>query len=221
MTESNNRIVIVCTANVIRSPFVAGLLSTRMPARLNGHVTIASAGTLARSGMPADPRLVELGRTYGLDLDPHRSQRLDEGFLRAGDTVLCAERNHRRVVLDLRPDLISSVFTLREFSRLLEADHGRASHWAGVVEAASRERLAGRGARDEDDDVVDPVGGPDEAWLAFERQATQAVSTILGVMGTLPAPGPSASSEAPLSSRREYRRSRGAVTVDRRSARRG
>ncbi len=221
MTISNDRIVIVCTANVIRSPFVAGLLSTRMPARLSEHLEVESAGTLARSGMPADPRLVELGGTYGLDLDSHRSKRLDEGVLRSGDTVLCAERTHRRVVLDLRPDLISSVFTLREFSRLLEAGQGRASSWAGLVEAASRQRLTVRGARDEDDDVVDPVGGPDAAWLAFERQATQAVSTILGVAATLPAPDSlAAQGGSPLSSRREYRRSRGAAVLERRSERR-
>ncbi|WP_136585899.1 hypothetical protein [Microbacterium hydrothermale] len=221
MTARSDRLVIVCTANVIRSPFVAGLLASRMPSSLEQRLILDSAGTMARPSIPADPRVVALGRTYGLDLDPHRSRRLDEGVLRTGDTVLTAERAHKRVVLDLRPDLISSVFALREFARLAEAVQGRASSWAGLVQAVSRARLTVRRTHDEDDDVVDPVGGPDAAWLAFERQATQAVSTILSVVATLAPPVHPEGSAAPILTRREYRRSREFSVLDRRSTRKG
>lgn len=220
MTESRNRVVIVCTANVIRSPFVAGLLTSRMPAAHRGYLEVESAGTQARPAIAADTRVVELGRTYGLDLDAHRSQPLDENVLRPGDTVLCAERAHRRVVLDLRPELIESVFTVREFSRLVEAVHARATTWADLVQAASRARLATPQGREEDDDIVDPVGAPDATWLVFERQATQAVSTILGAMTTLPTPRPTMQPTSTPLSRREYRRSREVPLGERRSARR-
>ncbi|KEP76394.1 hypothetical protein HR12_00150 [Microbacterium sp. SUBG005] len=214
-----DRIVIVCTANVIRSPFVAALMSSRLSAGYADHLQIESAGTSARPATPAEEKVVSLGRTYGLDLDPHRSRRLDDGVLRAGDTVLCAERAHRRAVLDLRPDLIASVFTVREFSRLAEAVHGRATSWADPVRLASQTRLAAP-ATTGDDDLLDPIGGPDAAWLAFERQATQAVSAILGALAALPSPPSVVRTALSPVSRREYRRSREAALPDRRTTRR-
>lgn len=216
---SGDRIVIVCRANVIRSPFVAALMSSRLPASHVEKLRIESAGTAARPATPAEERVVSLGRTYGLDLDAHRSRRLDDGVLGAGDTVLCAERVHRRAVLDLRPDLISSVFTIREFSRLAEATHGRPTSWADLVRVASQTRLAAPATTD-DDDLFDPIGGPDAAWLAFERQATQAVSAILGALAALPPPPPEVRLATSPASRREYRRAREAALPDRRSTRR-
>ena len=218
-----NRIVVVCTANMIRSPFVAGLISSRLAATTDDHLRVESAGTSARPGAEAAPEIVDLGRTYGLDLSTHRTRRLDDGVLETGDTVLCAERAHRRVVLDLRPDLLPSVFTVREFARLVddEAVHAAASDWAGLVRAASRARLAGRVAADDVDDVVDPVGRPQDVWTEFERQATQAVSTILGAMAGLPALGsPIEASQSVAGTRREYRTRHG-VPSSRRAARRG
>jgi protein-tyrosine phosphatase len=218
-----NRIVVVCTANMIRSPFVAGLLSSRLAATTDDLLRVESAGTAARPGDEAAPEIVDLGRTYGLDLSAHRTRRLDDGVLATGDTVLCAERAHRRVVLDLRPDLLSSVFTVREFARLVDdgAVRAAASDWAGLVGAASRARLAGRMTMDEADDIVDPVGRPQQVWTEFERQATQAVSTILGVMAGLPALGsPAEAPQRVAGTRREYRTRHG-VPSSRRAARRG
>lgn len=206
MIVSTDRVLIVCTANEIRSAFVAALLASRVPDGHGGRLTFESAGTLARPGTPADEKVVALGRTYGLNLEGHRSRRLDEGVLRTGDTVLCAERVHRRTVLDLRPDLISSVFTIREFSHLAETVHGRATTWAGLVHSVSRARLSAPPRDAEEDDMLDPVGGPGAAWLAFERQATQAVSSILAAVTALPAPTAGGWSPAQPATRREFRR---------------
>lgn len=221
-----NRIVVVCTANMIRSPFIAGLLSSRLSGAAGRGLRIESAGTAARPGSEVAPETRVLATTYGFDLSAHRTRRLGDGVLETGDTVLCAERAHRRVVLDMRPDLISSVFTVREFARLVEETpaHGAASDWDALVRAATRARLTARVAREEDDDVVDPVGRPQEVWTEFERQATRAVSAILGAVIALPtgsvgertvdglAPTPT--------TRREFRRRLG-VPSSRRAARRG
>lgn len=218
-----NRIVIVCTANMIRSPFIAGLIRSRMQTFTGRGLEVESAGTAARPGVGAATETIELGRTYGLDLATHRTRRLDEGVLATGDTVLCAERAHRRVVLDLRPDLLSTVFTVREFARLVAQAPVRdaAADWDGLVRAAGRARLSGRVPSEEDDDVVDPVGGPPEMWTAFERQATEAVSAILAAVGSLPPEEWTATTAPrPPATRREYRERLGAPS-SRRAARRG
>jgi len=184
------RIVVVCTANMIRSPFVAGLLASGWPTTAGG-LTVESAGTAAREGRAAADDVIRIGAAYGLGLEGHRTRRLDERILRAGDTVLCAERAHRRVVLDLRPDLLPSVFTVREFGRLVESPSVRsaASTWPQLVLAASRARLVERPVVVEDDDIVDPIGRAEHLWTEFERQATEAVSAILGAVAPLLAQG--------------------------------
>lgn len=203
------RIVVVCTANMIRSPFVAGLLASRWAAGAAAGLVVESAGTAARSDLPVTEEVARLARTYRFDLTAHRSRRLDEGVLQTGDTVLCAERAHRRVVLDLRPDLISSVFTVREFARLVEAPQIRAvaSNWPALVRAAARARLAARApGADGDDDIVDPVGQAESVWLEFERQATLAVSAILGAVSALPALDAEATASVRVpATRREHR----------------
>lgn len=211
-----NRVLVVCTANMIRSPFIAELLRSRLAAGRGAALEILSAGTAARSGEPAVDGVVERGRTYGLDLQKHRARYLGEGALQTGDTVLCAERAHRRVVLDIRPDLISSVFTVREFARCVEAVslRGGVETWPDLVQAAARARAVERGGPD-DDDIVDPIGMPDDVWLTFERQATRAVSTILAVVNALPRIDANVPAHGLLpATRREYRRSQRAVPAD-------
>lgn len=201
-----NRVLVVCTANMIRSPFVAALLRTRLASCPGAVLDISSAGTAARPGDAAADGVIEMGRTYGLSLDEHRTRRLDEGVLQTGDTVLCAERAHRRAVLDLRPDLISSVFTVREFARSVETvtTAGGAGNWPALVQAAARARSVER--RGLDDDIVDPVGRPADVWLAFEREATWAVSTILASIASLPRIDAEAAAQGFIpATRREYR----------------
>ncbi|MCM3613080.1 low molecular weight phosphatase family protein [Microbacterium enclense] len=218
-----NRIVVVCTANMIRSPFIAGLLRSRMQAFAGRGLEVDSAGTAARPGAGAAPEAIELGKTYGLDLAAHRTRRLDDGVLATGDTVLCAERAHRRVVLDLRPDLLSSVFTVREFAHLVARvpERDAAGDWDGLVRAAGRARLGGRVTPEADDDVTDPIGCSQEVWTAFERQATQAVSAILAAIGSLPPEEwTDTSPPRPPATRRENRMRLGAPS-SRRAARTG
>lgn len=185
---TSGHLLVVCTANMIRSPFVSELLRSRLAPGPREFLTIDSAGTAARPDESADPAVVERGKTYGLALDRHRTRRLDDGILRAGQTVLCAERSHRRVVLDIRPDLLSSVFTVREFARAAAAvaDRGGVESWSALVQSAAAARRLERVEREQDDDIVDPVGQSDSVWLEFERQSTTAVSSILAAINTLP-----------------------------------
>lgn len=205
-----DRLVVVCTANMIRSPFVAGLLATRLASSPHVRLHVESAGTAARPGASATSEVQDIARAYGLDLGDHRARLLTDGILQPGDTVLCAERAHRRVVLDVRPDLVSSVFTVREFARHAEAvcARGAVSDWPALVRAAGRRRLAMSGETDRDDDIVDPVSGTRSLWRDFEQQAALAVSAILGSVSMLSGPTVGGRDPQPLT-RREYRRRHG------------
>lgn len=200
------RILVVCTANIIRSPFVAALLGTRLHPTTAGPVVVTSAGVSARFGTSAEPQAIDVARVYGLDLTGHRAERLVEPTLEDQTLVLCAERRHRRAVLRMRPDLVSSVFTVREFSRLLESvrDAGIApADWPSLVAAAAAMRTRDRHVADGDDGIVDPVSRPPSVWQTFERQSVQAVSSILASGNALPttlAPGADAAGESAVGS---------------------
>lgn len=177
---SRPRVLIVCTANAIRSPFIEHLLRSRFAdAGVVGPV-LASAGTAARSGRPAEPDAVELGREHGLDLARHRTRPLDELLLRESSTVLCAAAVHRRTVLDMRPDALDTTFTVREFARLLreERDAVARDDWESLVRRLARGRTRARRTPVGDDDLVDPIGQPEAVWRQFERAATEAVEAI-------------------------------------------
>ncbi|WP_164878124.1 hypothetical protein [Microbacterium enclense] len=177
--SSTGRVLIVCTANAIRSPFVEHLLRARLAAEGYSGVRVESAGTAVRPGRPAEAQLVQLARGYGLDLESHRTRRLDESMLDPGMTVLCAANVHRRTVLDMRPELLDTTFTVREFARLLANGAETSGGWSELVGSASRRRTRGRRGPVEDDDLVDPIRQPSSVWSEFERDAVGAVEAVV------------------------------------------
>lgn len=187
-SPTTRRVLIVCTANVIRSPFVEHLLRARLGGLDVARWQIESAGSLARPGRPAESRVVEIARLRGLDLVEHRARRLDESMLDPGITVLCAAATHRRTVLDMRPDLLDSTFTVREFARLLEAadrPRGGVHDWFSLVHHVSRHRTRARAGSAAEDDLVDPIGQPPAVWAEFEDRAVAAVDTIVRRIGLM------------------------------------
>ncbi|MDZ5146124.1 arsenate reductase/protein-tyrosine-phosphatase family protein [Microbacterium testaceum] len=213
------RVVVVCTANVIRSPFIAELLQSRLKASQAGCLEITSAGVSARPDGKAHRRVREMARAYGVDLESHRTTQLSEATLVQRTVVLCAQREHRRAVLQMRPDLLSSVFTVREFARLMEIAHASDApplDWVSAVSAAAQARGHDRFVADEDDNIIDPIGRPDSTWRQFEQHAVQAVSSILASTQHLsagvaqPAGGERNSAQL-MVTRREYRQTLRAV----------
>jgi len=101
------RILVVCTANICRSPLAAAILATKLPP---DAVLVSSAGVRALSGNPADPTIIELARERGYgDLGGHRSQPLLALTLNQVDLVLCMESAHRDRLLRERPTMTGRI----------------------------------------------------------------------------------------------------------------
>ena len=133
-------------------------------------------------------------------------------MLASGVTVLCAAAIHRRTVLDMRPDLLDTTFTVREFARLLSEQtdpRGIRGDWGALAEAAARLRSRPRRGAAGDDDLVDPIGAPTEVWDEFERNAVEAVEGIVHHAVRLLRPsGQTARIDQPPQTRREWRAAR-------------
>ncbi|WP_419308100.1 low molecular weight protein-tyrosine-phosphatase [Chromohalobacter israelensis] len=91
------RILVVCTGNICRSPVAAALLQARMPGK-----SIATAGLGAREGEGVSPRARELAEAEGRDvaniLSRHVARQLDKVMLREADLVLVMTEGQRRAV---------------------------------------------------------------------------------------------------------------------------
>ena len=152
-------LLVVCTANMCRSPMAAALLA----ARLNGVpelLPVESAGLLA-GGSPASHEAVRAVAARGCDLSGHVSRRLTAELLADASLVLAMERRHLREALLIDPGVLTRSFTLREIVRRAEA------HGSRRAEQPLAEWLADLGAGrtsgdlfgdDEADDIADPVG---------------------------------------------------------------
>lgn len=105
-------ILVVCEANICRSPMAEGLLASALP-----QTTVGSAGLNASSGMPADESAVRLMRVRGLDITSHRARQITRELCRQAELVLVMSDEQRRRVRDDFPFAGGRVFRIGEFGK--------------------------------------------------------------------------------------------------------
>lgn len=91
-------IVIVCTANICRSPVGEAVLRQRLEQLDDGDSgrtwNVSSAGTWAEYGQAASAYSVELMAEQGLDISEHGSRPVDRALINEADLLLCMETGH-------------------------------------------------------------------------------------------------------------------------------
>lgn len=93
-------ILIVCTANICRSPMAAGLLSHALAGQIGPlrHLTVMSAGIAARAGELVSANSVAALGKVGLDISGHRAQPLTQHLLNESAIVLGMTRSHCQII---------------------------------------------------------------------------------------------------------------------------
>lgn len=114
-------LLVVCTANVCRSPLVEATLRRLLP-ETNGPLSgtvVRSAGTRAVPGQPMCP---VSGAESGDQefVASHAARLLDAELIGGADLVLTAEREHRGAAARLAPGSQARVFTFLEAVALAE-----------------------------------------------------------------------------------------------------
>src|ERR1700722_3704752 len=165
VTPDHDGIVVLCTANVCRSPMAAALLARRLSG-LGVAARVRSAGRL-RGGDPPLPEVSSVMARYGIDVTGHRSRVACAADLARASLVLAMARDNLRYAVVTEPGAWPRAFTLRELIRRGEQVGPRPpgepfSGWLARVHAG-RERTALLGDS-ADDDVPDPAGGPLSAY---------------------------------------------------------
>ncbi len=108
-------ILIVCTANMCRSPMAEGLLRHKLAlAGLSDEFVVASAGVWTEDGFPATDHAVQALAEQGIDISAHRSRNVTEDMVAQSALVLTMTRNHAEAVRLSFPAHAGKVYLLGE-----------------------------------------------------------------------------------------------------------
>ena len=168
------RVLLVCTANICRSPAAARLLA----GRLGSSIEFFSRGTRSVPGagmceVSANWVLMNGGDAAG----GHNSRQLELADIKASTLILTASQRHRTKVIEMRPSAQVRTFTLAQAARIAQwrtssafadapggsgppADADRPHRLLWLAEELDAHRgSAPRPRTESDDDLPDPHHG--------------------------------------------------------------
>lgn len=106
-------ILVVCTANICRSPLVEALLKRELAAR-NLPWSVSSAGTWAEFTRGAAHYSQVEAEKRGLDLTGHQARMITAEMLEEATLVLCMTRNHVEALRAEFPEMADRIYLLSE-----------------------------------------------------------------------------------------------------------
>ncbi len=190
MTDPGGRVLVVCTGNVCRSPFIQLLLQRELDARRQDdgpRTVVTSAGVGALAGQGMDARAAAQATAYGLDPSGFVARQLTAPMVAEADLVLTATRKHRGDVATLHPKALRYTFTFLDFADLaegLEVDALGSSapltqaRLAEVVRSMAARRGVNPPLEPVRADIVDPFRRQDEVFVQMAQQVTASMPTV-------------------------------------------
>ncbi len=151
-------IIIVCTANICRSPMAAGLLAHALagqPEPLKS-LRVSSAGVAARNGDLVSENSVVALRKVGIDISGQRSRPLTQEMLDGALVVLCMTEAHRSMIELQAAPVPQHVCLFREF----------------LAPPAPRE-------------IGDPFGGALKLYEAARDEMVEAIPSLVKFLKTI------------------------------------
>jgi len=193
------RILVVCTGNICRSPFIERLLQHHLDERWscpNRQFIVRSAGTAALVGSAMDPQAAAQLESHGGDPSGFQARDLSPALIAESDLVLTATRAHRGKVALMSPKVLRRVFTYRDFADLVARIDGRVESAAETdprawVQQVTEKAAASRGLRpplaQEAADIVDPYRQQDEVFASMAKQILGSLPAVVrALVGELP-----------------------------------
>ncbi len=107
-------ILVVCTANICRSPVGEALIRDRLLQRGLTSWTVSSAGTWALQQRGASRYSVQMMQEVGLDITQHVARMIDAADMQRADLVLCMETGHAEALRVEFPQDAHKVFLMSE-----------------------------------------------------------------------------------------------------------
>ena len=185
------RILVVCTGNICRSPFIERLLQRRLDEHRPGSdhaIQVRSAGTSAMTGWSMDERAAAQLVAYGGDPAGFTARDLTPELIAESDLVLTATRAHRGKVATMYPKALRQVFTFCDFADLVAGIDGLSARVTHVdprvwVRQVTEKAAASRGLKPPLEpaqaDIVDPFGSDDEVFATMAQQVVASMPAVV------------------------------------------
>lgn len=150
-------VLVLCTANICRSPMAAGLLQHALAAQPEPlrSLKVVSAGVAARNGDMVTENSVIALRKVGIDISRHRSQTLTQELLDSAVVTLCMTESHRAMVMLYGDPAPKNVILMRE--------------------------LVGKAG---DKEIPDPFGGPIKVYELCRDEMVEAIPSLVDFIKT-------------------------------------
>jgi protein-tyrosine-phosphatase len=154
-------IVVVCTANICRSPMAAALLQHALRAQPEPlrSLKVVSASVVGGSGDLVSENSVIALKKVGLDIAGHRSQPLTQRMLDGALAVIGMTESHRSMIQIQSEPVPKNLFLFREFLP------GQVDH-----------------------EIADPFGGPLRHYEQARDEMVEAIPSLVAHLKTLIAP---------------------------------
>lgn len=169
-------ILVVCTGNICRSPFVEVLLQEQA-IRRGLPVLVRSAGVHGLEGNAAVSAMVDEARDRGIDLSLHRGAVATPSALGDADLVIAMTESHRSQLVRVAPGVRDRTFTMRELVRLLDAADEAPTDLVDAARIANRVRPLAPAAASRED-VDDPYGGSREGYRRTAAELEELTSRL-------------------------------------------
>ncbi len=182
-TAPQNRLLVVCHANQIRSPMAAEMLRVRLD-REGLENEVRSSGVGAAPGRPLMPEAAAALTRRGFATG-HASRRFDRREAREADVVITLARAQLRSIVGDDPALFRSTFTLKELIRRGEQAGGRRTGeaWPAWLGRIAPDRRAATLLRDDAaDDVADPIGKPADAYERCADELSVLIERLVALL---------------------------------------
>lgn len=110
-------ILVVCTANICRSPMAAALLKHALAAQPEPlrSLQVVSAGVGGRDGDTVSANSVAAMKKVGLDISGHRSRAVTEELVRGAVAVFGMTESHRAMLQFALTPVPDNIYLFREF----------------------------------------------------------------------------------------------------------
>lgn len=196
MAVKRFEILIVCHANLCRSPMAEQLVRSAFSEKLGKEASafhVVSAGTHAWTNHPMHPLAREVVREHGIDETGFLSQRLTEGLVKRADLVLTATRRQRSECVALDTSAVHRTFTIPQFGRYAAAmpQYDLIAVWPPqrrlrvLIEQVPVLRGTLPVASAEDDDLPDPVQSPIEVFRRCAAEIQSVVDVMIGLIAPI------------------------------------
>jgi protein-tyrosine-phosphatase len=145
-------VLVVCTANICRSPMAAGLLRHALAAQPEPlkSLEVVSAGVSARAGDRVTEYSAMILKKVGLDISRHTSQPVTQALLDGAAAIFAMTESHRVMIQATANPVPQHLYLFREF-------------------------LPGRVDRE----IPDPYGGPLSAYETARDEMVEALPSVV------------------------------------------